>query len=159
MSRKSKRILLTLASAAVGAACGAAVYFIRKGKADLETDFDDFKDEFEEEEPAPAERTYTTLPKTKGAEDAAPDPESAACNKGSETADTEAESETAESAVDDNALKLITCIPFIQFPQLILTAIELTHLLTSNNYTRELVTRKLLLYEYNKSDSLQSQVK
>ena len=76
MSRKSKRILLTLASAAVGAACGAAVYFIRKGKADLETDFDDFKDEFEEEEPAPAERTYTTLPKTKGAEDAAPDPES-----------------------------------------------------------------------------------
>ena len=43
MSRKSKRILLTLASAAVGAACGAAVYFIRKGKADLETDFDDFK--------------------------------------------------------------------------------------------------------------------
>ena len=97
MSRKSKRILLTLASAAVGAACGAAVYFIRKGKADLETDFDDFKDEFEEEEPAPAERTYTTLPKTKGAEDAAPDPESAACNKGSETADTEAESETAES--------------------------------------------------------------
>ena len=53
MSRKSKRILLTLASAAVGAACGAAVYFIRKGKADLETDFDDFKDEFEEEEPAP----------------------------------------------------------------------------------------------------------
>ena len=78
MSRKSKRILLTLASAAVGAACGAAVYFIRKGKADLETDFDDFKDEFEEEESAPAERTYTTLPKTKGAEDAAPDPESAA---------------------------------------------------------------------------------
>ena len=77
MSRKSKRILLTLASAAVGAACGAAVYFIRKGKADLETDFDDFKDEFEEEEPAPAERTYTTLPKTKGAEDAGPDPESA----------------------------------------------------------------------------------
>jgi len=55
MSRKSKRILLTLASAAVGAACGAAVYFIRKGKADLETDFDDFKDEFEEEEPAPAD--------------------------------------------------------------------------------------------------------
>ena len=93
MSRKSKRILLTLASAAVGAACGAAVYFIRKGKADLETDFDDFKDEFEEEEPAPAERTYTTLPKTKGAEDAAPDPESAACNEGSETADAEAESE------------------------------------------------------------------
>lgn len=43
MSRKSKRILLTLASAAVGAACGAAVYFIRKGKADLETDFDDLK--------------------------------------------------------------------------------------------------------------------
>ena len=101
MSRKSKRILLTLASAAVGAACGAAVYFIRKGKADLETDFDDFKDEFEEEEPAPAERTYTTLPKTKGAEDAAPDPESAACNKGSETADTEAESETAESEEED----------------------------------------------------------
>ena len=100
MSRKSKRILLTLASAAVGAACGA-VYFIRKGKADLETDFDDFKDEFEEEEPAPAERTYTTLPKTKGAEDAAPDPESAACNKGSETADTEAESETAESEEED----------------------------------------------------------
>ena len=65
MSRKSKRILLTLASAAVGAACGAAVYFIRKGKADLETDFDDFKDEFEEEEPAPAERTYTTLRKRK----------------------------------------------------------------------------------------------
>ena len=95
MSRKSKRILLTLASAAVGAACGAAVYFIRKGKADLETDFDDFKDEFEEEEPAPAERTYTTLPKTKSAEDAAPDPESAACNEGSETADAEAESETA----------------------------------------------------------------
>ena len=57
MSRKSKCILLTLASAAVGAACGAAVYFIRKGKADLETDFGDFKDEFEEEEPAPAERT------------------------------------------------------------------------------------------------------
>ena len=56
MSRKSKRILLTLASAAVGAACGAAVYFIRKGKADLETDFDDFKDEFEEEESAPAEK-------------------------------------------------------------------------------------------------------
>ena len=101
MSRKSKRILITLASAAVGAACGAAVYFIRKGKADLETDFDDFKDEFEEEEPAPAERTYTTLPKTKGAEDAAPDPESAACNKGSETADTEAESATAESEEED----------------------------------------------------------
>ena len=101
MSRKSKRILLILASAAVGAACGAAVYFIRKGKADLETDFDDFKDEFEEEAPAPAERTYTTLPKTKGAEDAAPDPESAACNKGSETADTEAESETAESEEED----------------------------------------------------------
>ena len=97
MSRKSKRILLTLASAAVGAACGAAVYFIRKGKADLETDFDDFKDEFEEEEPAPAERTYTTLPKTKGAEDAAPDPESAACNKGSETADTEAETEEEDA--------------------------------------------------------------
>ena len=77
------------------------LYFIRKGKADLETDFDDFKDEFEEEEPAPAERTYTTLPKTKGAEDAAPDPESAACNKGSETADTEAESETAESEEED----------------------------------------------------------
>ena len=86
MSRKSKRILLTLASAAVGAACGAAVYFIRKGKADLETDFDDFKDEFEEEEPTPAERTYTTLPKTKGAE---------------ETADTEAESATAESEEED----------------------------------------------------------
>lgn len=101
MSRKSKRILLTLASAAVGAACGVAVYFIRKGKADLETDFDDFKDEFEEEEPAPAERTYTTLPKTKGAEDAAPDPESAACNEGSETADAEAESETAESEEED----------------------------------------------------------
>ena len=101
MSRKSKRILLTLASAAVGAACGAAVYFIRKGKADLETDFDDFKDEFEEEEPAPAERTYTTLPKTKGSEDAAPDPESAACNNGSETADTEAESATAESEEED----------------------------------------------------------
>ena len=101
MSRKSKRILLTLASAAVGAACGAAVYFIRKGKADLETDFDDFKDEFEEEEPAPAERIYTTLPKTKGAEDAAPDPESAACNEGSETADTEAESENAESEEED----------------------------------------------------------
>ena len=46
MSRKSKRILLTLASAAVGAACGAAVYFFRKGQADLETDFVDFKDEF-----------------------------------------------------------------------------------------------------------------
>ena len=91
----------TFCSYAVGAACGAAVYFIRKGKADLETDFDDFKDEFEEEEPAPAERTYTTLPKTKGAEDAAPDPESAACNKGSETADTEAESATAESEEED----------------------------------------------------------
>ena len=102
MSRKSKRILLTLASAAVGAACGAAVYFIRKGKADLETDFDDFKDEFEEEEPAPAERTYTTLPKTKGAEDAAPDPESAACNKGSETAETGAERETAESEEEED---------------------------------------------------------
>ena len=101
MSRKAKRILLSLASAADGAACGAPVYFIRKGKADLETDFDDFKDEFEEEEPAPAERTYTTLPKTKGAEDAAPDPESAACNKGSETADTEAESATAESEEED----------------------------------------------------------
>ena len=99
MSRKSKRILLTLASAAVGAACGAAVYFIRKGKADLETDFDDFKDEFEEEEPAPAERTYTTLPKTKGAEDAAPDPESAACNEGSETAEEDAEK---ESCADDS---------------------------------------------------------
>ena len=58
MSRKSKRILLTLASAAVGAACGAAVYFIRKGKADLETDFDDFKDEFEEE--VLAERNLNT---------------------------------------------------------------------------------------------------
>lgn len=54
---------------------------------------------------------------------------------------------------------LLIYLQFIQFPQLILTAIELTHLLTSNNYTRELVTRKLLLYEYNKSDSLQSQVK
>lgn len=41
------------------------------------------------------------LPKTKGAEDAAPDPESAACNKGSETADTEAESATAESEEED----------------------------------------------------------
>ena len=100
MSRKSKRILLTLASAAVGAACGAAVYFIRKGKADLETDFGDFKDEFEEEEPAPAERTYTTLPKTKGAEDAAPDPESAACNEGSETADAESCADDSESACE-----------------------------------------------------------
>ena len=110
MSRKSKRILLTLASAAVGAACGAAVYFIRKGKADLETDFGDFKDEFEEEEPAPAERTYTTLPKTKGAEDAAPDPESAACNEGSETADAEAESETAESEEEDAEKKAVRTI-------------------------------------------------
>ena len=93
MSRKSKRILLTLASAAVGAACGAAVYFIRKGKADLETDFDDFKDEFEEEEPAPAERTYTTLPKTKGAEDAAPDLESS-----KEEADSCEEETTEETA-------------------------------------------------------------
>ena len=93
MSRKSKRILLTLASAAVGAACGAAVYFIRKGKADLETDFDDFKDEFEEEEPAPAERTYTTLPKTKGAEDAAPDLES-----GDDKADSCEEETTEETA-------------------------------------------------------------
>ena len=58
------------------------------------------------------------------------------------------------SAVDDDALKLITSVPFIQFPKLILTAIELTHTLTSNNYTR-----KLLLYEYNKSAILQSQVK
>lgn len=90
MSRKSKRILLTLASAAVGAACGAAVYFIRKGKADLETDF---KDEFEEEEPAPAERTYTTLPKTKGAEDAAPDLES-----GDDEADSCEEETTEETA-------------------------------------------------------------
>ena len=89
MSRKSKRILLTLASAAVGAACGAAVYFIRKGKADLETDFDDFK----EEEPAPAERTYTTLPKTKGAEDAAPDLES-----GDDEADSCEEETTEETA-------------------------------------------------------------
>ena len=110
MSRKSKRILLTLASAAVGAACGAAVYFIRKGKADLETDFDDFKDEFEEEEPAPTERTYTTLPKTKGAEDAAPDPESAACNEGSETADAEAESENAESEEEDAEKKAVRTI-------------------------------------------------
>ena len=94
MSRKSKRILLTLASAAVGAACGAAVYFIRKGKADLETDFDDFKDEFEEEEPAPAERTYTTLPKTKGAEDAAPDLES-----GDDEADSCEEETTEETPV------------------------------------------------------------
>ena len=101
MSRKSKCILRSLIAATVGAACGAAVYFIRKGKSDLEKDFDDFKDEFEEEEPAPAERTYTTLPKTKGAEDAAPDPESAACNEGSETADAEAESETAESEEED----------------------------------------------------------
>lgn len=93
MSRKSKRILLTLASAAVGAACGAAVYFIRKGKADLETDFDDFKDEFEEEEPAPAERTYTTLPKTKGAEDAASDLES-----GDDEADSCEEETTEETA-------------------------------------------------------------
>ena len=61
MSRKSKRILLTLASAAVGAACGAAVYFIRKGKADLETDFDDFKDEFEEEEPADSTSRRTAV--------------------------------------------------------------------------------------------------
>lgn len=97
MSRKSKCILLTLASAAVGAACGAAVYFIRKGKADLETDFDDFKDEFEEEEPAPAERTYTTLPKTKSAEDAALDPETAACNEGSEETDANAENESLEA--------------------------------------------------------------
>ena len=82
MSRKSKRILLTLASAAVGAACGAAVYFIRKGKA-----------EFEEEEPAPAERTYTTLPKTKGAEDAAPDLES-----GDDEADSCEEETTEETA-------------------------------------------------------------
>ncbi len=78
MSRKSKTYSAYSGFCRfVGAACGAAVYFIRKGKADLETDFDDFKDEFEEEEPAPAERIYTTLPKTKGAEDAAPDPESA----------------------------------------------------------------------------------
>lgn len=97
MSRKSKCILLTLASAAVGAACGAAVYFIRKGKADLETDFDDFKDEFEEEEPAPAERTYTTLPKTKSAADAAPDPETAACDEGSEETDANAENESLEA--------------------------------------------------------------
>ena len=97
MSRKSKHILLTLASAAVGAACGAAVYFIRKGKADLEKDFDDFKDEFEEEEPAPAERTYTTLPKTKSAEDAAPAAESAACDEASEEDGAEAEGETTES--------------------------------------------------------------
>ena len=97
MSRKSKCILLTLASAAVGAACGAAVYFIRKGKADLETDFDDFKDEFEEEEPAPAERTYTTLPKTKSAEDAAPAPETAACDEDSEEADANAENESLEA--------------------------------------------------------------
>ena len=54
------------------------------------------------------------------------------------------------SAVDDNAPKLTTCVPFIQFPQLILTAIKLTHPLTCNNYTR-----KLLSYEYNYSDSLQ----
>lgn len=58
------------------------------------------------------------------------------------------------SAIDDNAFKLIACIPFIQLPKLILTAIELTHSLTSNNYTR-----KLLSYEYNKLDSLQSQMK
>lgn len=58
------------------------------------------------------------------------------------------------SAIDDNAFKLIACIPFIQLPKLILTAIELTHSLTSNNYTR-----KLLSYEYNKLDSLQSQIK
>lgn len=91
--------------------CGSL--FIRKGKADLETDFDDFKDEFEEEEPAPAERTYTTLPKTKGAEDAAPDPESAACNKGSETADTEAESETAESEEEDAEKKAVRIVKFL----------------------------------------------
>ena len=102
MSRKSKRILLTLASAAVGAACGAAVYFIRKGKADLETDFDDFKDEFEEEEPAPAERTYTTLPKTKGAEDAAPDPEPAACDEASEKASAKTENDTTAPESKDN---------------------------------------------------------
>ena len=101
LNRDVTKIKTYSAYSGFGGACGAAVYFIRKGKADLETDFDDFKDEFEEEEPAPAERTYTTLPKTKGAEDAAPDPESAACNKGSETADTEAESETAESEEED----------------------------------------------------------
>ena len=98
MSRKSKRILLTLASAAVGAACGAAVYFIRKGKADLETDFDDFKDEFEEEEPAPAERTYTTLPKTKGAEDAAPDPEAESGDDEADSCEEETTEETAGAA-------------------------------------------------------------
>lgn len=102
MSRKSKHILLTLASAAVGAACGAAVYFIRKGKADLETDFDDFKDEFEEEEPAPAERTYTTLPKTKSAEDAAPDPEPAACDEASEKASAKTENDTTAPESKDN---------------------------------------------------------
>lgn len=71
--------------------CGSL--FFRKGKADLETDFDDFKDEFEEEEPAPAERTYTTLPKTKGAEDAAPDLES-----GDDEADSCEEETTEETA-------------------------------------------------------------
>ncbi len=92
MSRKSKRILLTLASAAVGAACGAAVYFIRKGKADLETDFDDFKDEFEEEEPAPAERTYTTLPDSESTCEA-PEAES-----GDDEADSCEEETTEETA-------------------------------------------------------------
>ncbi len=98
MSRKSKRILLTLASAAVGAACGAAVYFIRKGKADLETDFDDFKDEFEEEEPAPAERTYTTLPKTKGADDSESACEAPEAESGDDEADSCEEETTEETA-------------------------------------------------------------
>ena len=58
----------------------------------------------------------------------------------------------APSAIDNNTLELITCVPFIQLPKLVLTAIELAHPLTSNIYTR-----KLLSYEYNKSNSSQSQ--
>lgn len=106
MSRKSKCILRSLIAATVGAACGAAVYFIRKGKSDLEKDFDDFKDEFEEdfeeEEPAPVERTYTTLPKPKSAEDAAPDPEPAACDEASEKASAKTENDTTAPESKDN---------------------------------------------------------
>lgn len=106
MSRKSKCILRSLIAATVGAACGAAVYFIRKGKSDLEKDFDDFKDEFEEdfeeEESTPVERTYTTLPKPKSAEDAAPDPEPATCDEASEKAAAETENDTTAPESKDN---------------------------------------------------------
>ena len=69
----------------------------------MEFDFkDEFEEDFEEEEPAPVERTYTTLPKQKSAEDAAPDPEPAACDEASEKASAKTENDTTAPESKDN---------------------------------------------------------